>query len=121
MVQYIAFKLMDVLDAQKVSLLKEMVSANPAQITLTTYLPTIHVSHVTKTQCIIKQQRLANVQKGFIIIKHSNHALLVETVSYIIKRQRNVKAVPNQKCLFVTVLVILVLITLSMMLVLKHV
>lgn len=56
-----------------------------------------------------------------IIIKQSNLVPLVEIISYIIQPQTNVKAVPNQKCLFVTVLVISVLIILSMMLALIHV
>lgn len=112
---------MDVLDAQKVNLLKGKVSANPAQIALITYPPTIHVSPVPKTQCIIKQHRLVIVQMDSIIIKHSNHAPFVEKISYITKRLRNAKAALSQICLFVTVLVISVLITLSMILVLKHV
>lgn len=61
MVQYTAFKSMDAQDVQKANLLKGVGNANPAQITLTTFLPTTHASLATRTQCIIKQQALVNV------------------------------------------------------------
>lgn len=61
MVQYTVFKSMGARDAQKFNLLKKKEDANPAQITLITILPTIHVFLVTKTQCIMKQQGLVNV------------------------------------------------------------
>lgn len=52
---------MDAQDVQKANLLKGVGNANPAQITLTTFLPTTHASLATRTQCIIKQQALVNV------------------------------------------------------------